>query len=179
MPPRGRKAKSTVRGPSSQSTLSFNSKSARVTKPNSRQDDSVSKKLSDPVQAQIKGEVSALQQEEPDVTEVKATPQEEDEEEVKEEPQKDDVQYAEEEVEAIVSKGRSKSRKKAASAKNERELAAESVTDAQLKKYWKAEEDSRLAPRGMYYACPPSSQSSLRSPLSQLRPTSETHRAPC
>ena len=34
--------------------------------------------------------------------------------------------------------------------KDEREGAAEKVTDAQIKKYWKAEEDSRLAPRGNY-----------------------------
>merc|ERR1711939_617579 len=40
-----------------------------------------------------------------------------------------------------------KTKKKTVASKDERELAAEKVTDAQLRKYWRAEEDGRLAPR--------------------------------
>lgn len=145
MPPRTRKSKPA--GPTShaQSRLSFNQNSARVTKAN-RQDDSKSRKasskLSAPAQAIIDDEVAG---------EVEIIQPTEHEEEVQEttlvEPE---VEQAEGRDVAI----RETPRKKTKSitkvpVKDEREALAEKVTDAQIKKYWKAEEDGRLAPRGM------------------------------
>ncbi|RVX70725.1 hypothetical protein B0A52_05375 [Exophiala mesophila] len=143
MPPRTRKSKPA--GPTShaQSRLSFNQNSARVTKAN-RQDDSKSRKasskLSAPAQAIIDDEVAG---------EVEIIQPTEHEEEVQEttlvEPE---VEQAEGRDVAI----RETPRKKTKSitkvpVKDEREALAEKVTDAQIKKYWKAEEDGRLAPR--------------------------------
>ncbi|KIX08341.1 uncharacterized protein Z518_02997 [Rhinocladiella mackenziei CBS 650.93] len=131
--PRGRRAKAKT-APSAQSTLSFNNKAARVTKSSNKQDDAVKKavsKLSEPVKAQAEDEAAAIQEES-----VKVTP--EPEEKVVEV----DVATRESPV-----KTKARRQKNAETAKDERELAAEKITDAQLEKYWKAEEDSRLAPR--------------------------------
>jgi len=132
MPPRSRKGKGGAATASSQaqSTLSFNNKSARVTKPGNRQDVAVSK-LSELAQAQIEEEVTAPEEEEEGTTEIvevtTITPEPE-------------VQLP------SIQKSETKRQKRDAD-KDERELAAERITDAQLKKYWQAEEASRLAPR--------------------------------
>lgn len=144
--PRSRKAKAS--GPSAaQSTLSFNNKSARVTKPNTRQDDTAAKKLSEPAIAQLGDELEAQI---PGVDDVKISEPElgePEEAEAKPEPE-DGVDIA---IREPPSKSKSKSTKKskAVPGNGGRELEAEKVTDAQLRKYWQAEEDSRLAPRSM------------------------------
>ena len=144
--PRGRKAKATAPPAShAQSTLSFNNKSARITKPNTRQDDATKKaaaKLSDPEPARIDDEVTTNQtSDSEDETEVAAA-------DVPPEPDTRQVDIAIRESPAKPLKAKVKTEKRIEAAKDERELAAEKVTDAQLKQYWKAEEDSRLAPRG-------------------------------
>jgi DNA polymerase delta subunit 4 len=147
MPPRSRKGKGGAATASSQaqSTLSFNNKSARVTKPGNRQDVAASK-LSELAQAQIEEEVTAPEEEEEGTTEIvevtTITPEPE-------------VQLP------SIQKSETKRQKRDAD-KDERELAAERITDAQLKKYWQAEEASRLAPRGTYLLSP------LRLPLSSF-----------
>ena len=115
-----------------------------MTKPGTRQDDAAKKaasKLSDPTQAQIEDEVKAI-----------GTPEAEDEPEGKEgqvtpEPESKKVDVAIRESPLKPKSTNPKTKKKAVPAKDERELAAEKVTDAQLRKYWRAEEDGRLAPR--------------------------------
>lgn len=144
MPPRGRKAKSaTASASNAQSTLSFNNKSARVTKPN-RQDDAAlrkaSSKLSAPVQSQLEEEAVSVVEEEPqaEAHEVEVSPEPEAE--------GTDIAIRESPRKKKIRKGANTS---GLTAKDQRELAAKEVTDAQIKKYWKAEEDGRLAPRGM------------------------------
>lgn len=108
----------------SQSTLSFNNKPSRVTKP-STVDPNVKKstsKLSEPAEAQIFNATSST----PELESAEIV--------VKQSPKKSPV--------------RSRPKKSTnVEVKDQAETVAEKVTDAQLKKYWKAEEDSRLAPR--------------------------------
>lgn len=153
MPPRTRKAKSTASGSHAQSRLSFNNNSARVTKAN-RQDDATSQKasskLSAPAQAIIEDEVvngaESIQPTNP--------------EEVVQVTNSLDFEVGTEARDATVRETPRKKKKPSnktttVPAKDERESLAEKVTDAQIKKYWKAEEDGRLAPRGMYaWMCP-------------------------
>ncbi|KIW60165.1 hypothetical protein PV05_00404 [Exophiala xenobiotica] len=140
--PRGRKAKGAAAS-NAQSRLSFNN-SARVTKPGTRQDDAVKKaasKLSEPAQAQVEDEVRAIEtpetEDEPEANEVQVTPEPES--------KKVDVPIRESPLKPKTTTPKTK--KKTVASKDERELAAEKVTDAQLRKYWRAEEDGRLAPR--------------------------------
>ncbi|KAK5449764.1 hypothetical protein LTS15_008335 [Exophiala xenobiotica] len=142
--PRGRKAKGATASSNAQSRLSFNN-SARVTKPGTRQDDAVKKaasKLSDPAQAQIEDEVKVT------VTpEAEAEPEEATEVQITPEPESKKVDVAIRESPLKPKTTNPKTKKNTVPSKDERELAAEKVTDAQLRKYWRAEEDSRLAPR--------------------------------
>jgi hypothetical protein len=116
-----------------------------VTKPGTRQDNAAKKaasKLSDPAQAQIEDEVKAIEtpeaEDEPEeATEVQVTP----------EPESKKVDVAIRESPLNPKTTNPKTKKKTVPSKDERELAAEKVTDAQLRKYWRAEEDGRLAPR--------------------------------
>ena len=121
MPPGRRKSAGTSRSTptiAAQSILSFNSKSARVTKP-SVNDASNKKTASKTSEAALTEAVNESQAEtvelEPAVIEVPIRHQ-----------------------------------AKAAVVKDEVEKKAEKVSDSQLKKYWKAEEDMRLAPRGKF-----------------------------
>ncbi|KIY04151.1 uncharacterized protein Z520_00843 [Fonsecaea multimorphosa CBS 102226] len=155
--PRTRKSATTRPSHSLQSTLSFNNKSARVTKSGSnaqRDEHSASaKKLAEVATDGLKTE------DEPEVAEVKnessaapAVPGEVEEgsaDNLKAEADGDVESDGAEQIEEEVSvKMRSRKKQKAKTAgKDEREIAAEKITDAQLKKYWQAEEDSRLAPR--------------------------------
>ena len=58
---------------------------------------------------------------------------------------------------------------------------AQKITDAQIKKYWKREEDSRLAPRGMFslislsYSHPTTKTNILTSPSPVHQQTIHTH----
>jgi len=137
--PRGRKAKGALSS-HAQSTLSFNHQSARVTKSSARQDEAAKKaasKLAEAVQPDVEDEVEGEPEEaaSTEPADVRVAPEPE-------------VEATEIEVAIRESPSqRPKTREKVAAAKNERELAADKVTDAQLKRYWKAEEDSRLAPR--------------------------------
>ena len=126
MPPSRRKsgnASTSSRNPAAQSTLAFNDKSARVTKPSAK-DPSAKKATSRLSQASPQQDVEDAAHEtvelKPEVTEVP----------IRQQP-------------------------KAAIVKDEAEQKAEKVTDAQLKRYWKAEEDTRKAPRGSpSWRCP-------------------------
>jgi DNA polymerase delta subunit 4 len=141
---RGRKPRATGTSASStaQSRLSFNNNSAKVIKPSTRADDASKRaealKLSEPAQLRLEDEVSAVDspQTETKSADVEITP----------EPETNEV-----DVVIRQSPRKAKTFKKTTiPVKDEREGAAEKVTDAQIKKYWKAEEDSRLAPRGNY-----------------------------
>ena len=113
MPPSRRKSGNTA----AQSTLSFNSKSARVTKPSA---------------GDTSTEKAASKISEPTLTEAFEHVQSED---------------AEPESEAIDVPIRQQAAKPVV-IKDEAEEKAEKVSDSQLKRYWKAEEDKRKAPRG-------------------------------
>jgi DNA polymerase delta subunit 4 len=129
MPTTRRKAAATP-STRNQSTLSFNNKSARITKPSQQDTTTTTKKaqskLSEPIQ-----EVE-IETPEPETAEV-------------------DQQEQDGETEIAIPVSPVKKRKVVkGTAKSEREISAEKVTDAQIKKYWKAEEDARLAPRGTF-----------------------------
>lgn len=105
-----------------QSTLSFNSKTARVTKPSLN--DAATKKATSKI---------------PEVALVEA---------IDDAPEPEQVDLEPEVVEVPV-----RQPAKPVVAKDEADLKAEKVSDAQLKRYWKAEEDTRKAPRGMITCC--------------------------
>ncbi|KAI1624622.1 DNA polymerase delta, subunit 4 [Exophiala viscosa] len=136
---RGRKAKGATTS-SAQSTLTFNN-STRVTKPGARHDDSKeSSRLSNSAQSHQEEEVKDI--ETPEVDEEPATI------EVPEpEAESTQVEIAAPGTPAKLASSQKPKSKKKATEKDDRKLAAEKVTDAQIKKYWRAEEDSRLAPR--------------------------------
>ncbi|OAL37685.1 hypothetical protein AYO20_03192 [Fonsecaea nubica] len=147
-----------------QSTLSFNNKSARVTKPsaNAQRDEhsASAKKLvevadrdrlkTEPEVAEVKNELTTEETEE-DFQDIKAELAVQSRDVESEEAEQEEVEQEEEVEEEIEVEVKTRSRRKqkaqATGAKDQRELAAEKVTDSQLKKYWQAEEDSRLAPR--------------------------------
>lgn len=142
---RGRKAKGTPTS-QAQSTLSFNN-STRVTKPGTRHDTSKkTSRLSDQSQEQLEHEVKDI--ETPELNEKPATTAEVP---VPAEPESESTQVETLEAE-LPTKPQAKKKTKSAQ-KDERELAAEKVTDAQIKKYWKAEEATRLAPRSTFVSC--------------------------
>lgn len=147
--PRGRKSAAAKAASGGQSTLSFNNKSARVTKSGAQaqrdEQAATAKKLS-----QIEG--SLQHEERPATAEVKVKEEPQATEpklDVDEDDQPEAAQIVEEDPEEI-RPATTRRKVKAVKGKDERELAAEKVTDAQLKKYWQQEEDARLAPRGMY-----------------------------
>jgi DNA polymerase delta subunit 4 len=126
MPTTRRKAAATP-STRNQSTLSFNNKTARITKP-SLQDTPATKKP----QSKLSEPGQEVEIETPEIAEVEVEPEQD------------------EETEIAFSVSPPKKRKTAkATGKSEREVAADKITDAQIKRYWKAEEDARLAPRGM------------------------------
>lgn len=161
---RGRKskAKASPFGSQSQSTLSFNNKSARVTKPSARPDEAAAKKRlsSESAQTQLQEEVTEVQTPDPEketgesaaeVVEVASEHEPEEESHLIRDTAEADVDVdADAETELQTPKPRARKRIQARPGKDERELEAEKVTDAQIKKYWRAEEESRLAPRGTF-----------------------------
>ena len=144
--PRGRKSAATMKNnPGGQSILSFNN---RVTKSGiqaQRQEQIASaKKLSD-----LEDTIHQHETEPEAVADVKVSDHSEEVTIDEDKDVEEGVQIVEEEPE--VSKAGARRKKvKAVKGKDRRELAAEKITDAHLKKYWQAEEDSRLAPRGMW-----------------------------
>jgi len=121
-----------------QSTLSFKNKSARITKSSTSHDQTAKKassKLSEPAQEQII-DTASIPQHEPETA--ADTESEADQAPV----------HVAIRPPPLKSKPTSRRKTEAARSTDERELAAKKVTDAQVKKYWRAEEDSRLAPRG-------------------------------
>ncbi|KAL2438465.1 hypothetical protein ABEF94_010326 [Exophiala dermatitidis] len=156
---RGRKPKTKASpfGSQSQSTLSFNNKSARVTKPSAKQDETAAKKRlsSESAQTQLEEEVTEIQTPDPEketgesaaeVVEIPSEHEPEEESHQIKDTAEADVD-ADAETELQTPKPRARKRIQARPGKDERELEAEKVTDAQIKKYWRAEEESRLAPR--------------------------------
>lgn len=126
-----------------QSTLSFNNKAARVTKPSVQDTSAANKKakskLSEPQEIEIEQATPAAE-----TTEV----------EVSEQPAAEHQDEAEQEQEISIPvhpTPRQKKKSTKAPSKSSRETAASKVTDGQIKKYWKAEEDARLAPRGTFF----------------------------
>jgi hypothetical protein len=119
MPPGRRKSGNpsvSTRNAAAQSTLSFNSKSVRVTKPSAA--DASTKNISSKIsEAELGEAVNNVHSEdldlEPEVAEVPIRPQ-----------------------------------AKPVAVKDEAEEKAEKIANSQLKRYWKAEEDKRKAPRG-------------------------------
>jgi DNA polymerase delta subunit 4 len=120
MPPARRKSGNTAastRNAAAQSTLSFNSKSARVTKP---------------LAGDASTEKATSKISEPALTEALEHVQSEDTEP---EPEAVEVPLRQQAGKPVV-------------VKDEAEEKAEKVSDSQLKRYWKAEEDKRKTPRG-------------------------------
>src|ERR1700761_633695 len=144
--PRGRKP--TARAASGgQSRLSFNNRVTKTSAQTQRDEQTASaKKLS-----QIE-ETLPQEQPEPEPAEVKITTEREPTQPKTEDDEEETEQIIQEEPEP--SKSGTRRKVKAVKGKDERELAAEKVTDAQLKKYWQKEEDARLAPRGTDRASP-------------------------
>ncbi|KAK6381426.1 hypothetical protein LTS17_004484 [Exophiala oligosperma] len=131
MPPRGRRSKGST-PTHAQSRLSFNN-SARVTKPGTRQDDSAKKaasKLSEVTQAPVEHEIETP---EPEADELQATPESES--------KSKEIDVAIRESPLKPKTTNPKAKKIPVPDKDERELSAEKITDAQIRKYWKAEED--------------------------------------
>ena len=134
MPPTRRKSAGATRA--AQSTLSFNNKSARVTKPSTTDSTSNKKqtsKVPEPTQAEVIQETSIPEP----ISSPEVVPQQE-----------------ESSPQSPSSGPRKKKRTSAAPSTSNRELQATKIKDAQIKKYWNAEEDARLAPRGRN-TCPP------------------------
>ena len=132
MPPKTRRRAAVP----SQTTLSFNSRN-KVTKPALDSTPATKKRLSDPAKEVIVEEISTpITQDQPaeEVSDV----------EVEQAPAQQPSSPAQQ--------PRKKKRVSAASTHSDsREAAAEKITDAQIKKYWQREEESRLAPRGISF----------------------------
>ncbi|OCT45239.1 DNA polymerase delta subunit 4 [Cladophialophora carrionii] len=141
--PRGRKSATARASSGGQSRLSFNNRVTKTSAQAQRDEEVASaKKIS-----QIE---DSLQQEQPEPEVVDVAVKDEPElgptqQKIENNEQQETEQIVEEEPEP--SKASARRRVKAVKGKDEREIAAEKITDAQLRKYWQKEEDSRLAPR--------------------------------
>jgi len=134
--PRGRKSAART-APVAQSTLSFNN---RVTKSGTQlqrdEQTASAKKL-----AHLE---ETINQEETEIAEVKPSPKST---QVKPETEDEEGEDTIVEEEPEPSKAGARRKVRTVKGKDDRELAAEKVTDPQLKKYWQKEENARLAPR--------------------------------
>ncbi|EXJ55985.1 hypothetical protein A1O7_08916 [Cladophialophora yegresii CBS 114405] len=141
--PRGRKSATTRAASGGQSRLSFNNRVTKTSAQAQRDEEVASaQKL-----AQIEDTLQQGQPE-PEVVDVKVKNEPElgpTQRKVEDHEQSETEHIVEEEPEP--SKTSARRRVKSVKGKDERELAAEKITDAQLKKYWQKEEASRLAPR--------------------------------
>lgn len=167
MPTTRRKAATNSRA-SQQATLSFNNKSSsRVTKAgaNSPQLDSKDallsntkktspkSKLNEPAKVQIEEEINR-QPEEPQTAEINLTTPEKEKAKVQAASKSTTGAAEEEGAEVQTPSRKSKRSRKIASTSNPTKKAeqdASKISDAQINKYWNAEEDSRLAPRSRFY----------------------------
>ena len=135
MPTTRRKAGGSTARNAKQPTLSFNAKPGRVTKPTvstATSSKKASNDLPEPAQEEVIEETTI------------STP----EPEVQLEAEPEEISVA---IRSSPPKPTPKKKKTARTSSTSvdiREQQAAKVTDAQIKKYWKAEEDSRLAPRG-------------------------------
>lgn len=150
MPPKTRRA---GHGPTAaQSKLSFNN---RITK---SADTTLAKsklKLNEPAQEVITTEIAKQATPEPDSPQSQSNG--------KGASTKPTATISDSPVRIIPSPSRQKSKRRARRSLNDddeeisfeaAEKQANKISDAQVKKYWKAEEDSRLAPRGMFVSHP-------------------------
>jgi DNA polymerase delta subunit 4 len=129
-----RPRKSASRPANAQSTLSFNNRVTKSSTPAQRAEAAASSKKLEQLEDTVLSE--------PEV----ATVQPAAEVEVDgDEAEGDESTIVEEQSQPTRA---SRKRKVKDDAKDEREVLAEKITDAQVKKYWQREEDSRLAPRG-------------------------------
>lgn len=146
MPPKTRRA---GQGPTAaQSRLSFNN---RITKP---ADNTLAKsklKLNEPAQETIVTEIAKQTTPEPDSPQLQSNG--------KGASTKPSATVSDSPVRIIPSPSRQKSKRRARRSLNDddeeisfeaAEKQANKMSDVQVRKYWKAEEDSRLAPRGMF-----------------------------
>ncbi|KIW64616.1 hypothetical protein PV04_09539 [Phialophora macrospora] len=139
--PRGRKSATTRASSGGQSRLSFNNRVTKTSAQAQRDEEIASAKKISQIEDTLRHEQPASE-----VTDVKIEPEPEPtQQKTENDAHSDSEQVVEEKVEP--SKTSAKRRVKAVKGKDERELAAEKITDAQLKKYWQKEEESRLAPR--------------------------------
>jgi DNA polymerase delta subunit 4 len=134
MMPRTRK--SANRPANAQSTLSFNNRVTKSSTPAQRAEQAASSKKLEQIENSVLSE--------PQITTLVS----EADVEVEDEEAEGDESTIIEQSPLPPRASRKRKPKTATSDKDERELAAEKITDAQVKKYWQKEEDSRLAPRG-------------------------------
>ena len=141
--PRGRKSTAARSAASAQSRLSFNNRVTKTSAQAQKDEHSASaKKLSQIEDTLSHDESEVAEVEVKDEPETTLSKVDEDEDE-------ETSEIVEEEPEP--SKAGARRKVKTVKGKDGREVAAERVTDAQLKKYWQKEEESRLAPRGEYH----------------------------
>jgi DNA polymerase delta subunit 4 len=141
MPPKTRRSRG---GPAAQTTLSFNNKVTKshtanpidkASKPKSRLSDPVVKEALVEQVSQPDPEPTTISLNEPASTKGDTDKHSSDEQQTPSSP-------------VLRKKKRVSGGSVASQEAIARETAAEKITDAQIKKYWKAEEESRLAPRG-------------------------------
>ncbi|KAI4122959.1 MAG: hypothetical protein LQ347_006323, partial [Umbilicaria vellea] len=128
MPPTRRKASNPTSTAGAQQTLSFNSRSAKVTKPSIP---ASSKKLGKPATVQLLKKVEETEDAAP-----ASAPSEELDAQIEEEPTTAEsaiAQQAKKEVQVIK--------------RSAEEDRAAKVSEAQIKRYWKGKEEERKAPR--------------------------------
>ena len=123
MPPSRRKSSNRTLTGNSQPTLTFNSRSARVTKPILEPASKLNKKVE------------------------KASPVVSDEQTATPSPAAEEVEEPAEEEVALTVRPTEEITEPAAEA-TEAEQKARKITEVQIKKYWRAKEDERRAPRG-------------------------------
>jgi DNA polymerase delta subunit 4 len=121
-----------------QSTLSFNNKSARVTKPTTHEQTAkkAQSEQSEPIEIEQVTDQSTITASEPEPTTT-----------ILDETKPEEVSIPVRTPQPTPQKKKAVKQSKPPTV-DPREAAAAKVSDAQLKKYWKAEEDARLAPRG-------------------------------
>lgn len=127
MPPTRRKASNTTSTARAQQTLSFNSRSAKVTKPSIP---ASSKKLGKPATVQLLKKAEETEDAAPALSE-------EVDAQIEEEPTTAEL--------AIAQQAKKEAQVIKRSAEEER---AAKVSEAQIKRYWKGKEEERKAPRG-------------------------------
>jgi DNA polymerase delta subunit 4 len=135
-----RTRKSAHRPANAQSTLSFNNRVTKSSASAQRAEAAASSKKLEQIEDTVLSE--------PEVATVQAEAEVEVDDD---EAEGDESTIVEEQSQPTRASGK---RKVKHDAKDEREVLAEKITDAQVKKYWQREEDDRLAPRGTSHFSP-------------------------